>query len=413
MNIGAKIKSLRIRRGLTQKQLASGEMTRELVSLIENGKCNPSLDTIRIISRKLGVSPDCFLSDADHMGTVEELLHSANECLKANLPNQSLERATKALEMCNTWNSEEHMCHVHACIGESYEMLNDRHRAIDAFEMALQRSIAKADRLQTTRYLFRIANNYFHLEDYEKAARYYSRLISLTEGSKKLQHTNVSATIYLGSCHYRLGELALAREMHAHAQIEAKRIFERKLEIEASLGLGGVLYKSGDCDGAIRITETAVGTSRECNNHLLPHLLLNLGIYYSQQRKWDSALTRWNSCIEYCTTRGEWVLMASALEEISRYHLYLGETEKAKEVLLNALDVLDRHENRLLRARIYRGLADLTVKSGACTQALDLYRLSIFLFRSVGAAEEIRVTEQHLRVARENNQAYAPSDMNK
>ncbi len=63
MNIGQKIKSLRIAKMLTQQELAGDSITRNMLSRIENGFALPSLQTLMYISEKLGVPAGYLLSD--------------------------------------------------------------------------------------------------------------------------------------------------------------------------------------------------------------------------------------------------------------------------------------------------------------------------------------------------------------
>lgn len=63
-NLGAKIKSERQRRGLTQEQLAEKvDISLNFMSLIENGR-NMSVDTLIKIAKSLGVTVDYLLSDS-------------------------------------------------------------------------------------------------------------------------------------------------------------------------------------------------------------------------------------------------------------------------------------------------------------------------------------------------------------
>ena len=64
MNIGEKIKRLRTSKLMTQSELAGTEITRNMLSRIENGAAQPSLDTLRYIAKKLNVSPGFLLADA-------------------------------------------------------------------------------------------------------------------------------------------------------------------------------------------------------------------------------------------------------------------------------------------------------------------------------------------------------------
>jgi transcriptional regulator with XRE-family HTH domain len=56
MPVGIRIRELRIKRGLTQSELADGIVTPSMISLIESDRANPSEKVLRAIAEKLGVS---------------------------------------------------------------------------------------------------------------------------------------------------------------------------------------------------------------------------------------------------------------------------------------------------------------------------------------------------------------------
>ena len=64
MHIGEKIKSLRTSKFMTQSELAGTEITRNMLSRIENGAAQPSLDTLKYIASKLNVSAGYLLADS-------------------------------------------------------------------------------------------------------------------------------------------------------------------------------------------------------------------------------------------------------------------------------------------------------------------------------------------------------------
>lgn len=63
MNIGQKIKALRMEKFMTQSELAGSEITRNMLSRIENGAAQPSLDTLRYLAARLNVSPGFLLAE--------------------------------------------------------------------------------------------------------------------------------------------------------------------------------------------------------------------------------------------------------------------------------------------------------------------------------------------------------------
>ncbi|MBQ4071758.1 MAG: helix-turn-helix transcriptional regulator [Clostridia bacterium] len=67
MKLGEKIKTARKMRKLTQKSLAGDKITRNMISRIESGIANPSLDTLKYLARKLSLPLAYLLSDGDDL----------------------------------------------------------------------------------------------------------------------------------------------------------------------------------------------------------------------------------------------------------------------------------------------------------------------------------------------------------
>ena len=63
MNIGDKIKKIRTTKLMTQSELVGSKITRNMLSRIENGAANPSIDTVYYIAERLKVSPGYLLAD--------------------------------------------------------------------------------------------------------------------------------------------------------------------------------------------------------------------------------------------------------------------------------------------------------------------------------------------------------------
>ena len=65
MNIGKKIRSRRLQRGMTQRELAGEEITRNMLSRIENGAALPSIGSLLYLAERLEVSPAYFFDDSE------------------------------------------------------------------------------------------------------------------------------------------------------------------------------------------------------------------------------------------------------------------------------------------------------------------------------------------------------------
>ena len=67
MTLGQKIKAIRVQKKITQSALAKDQITRNMLSAIENDKAQPSLSTLVYIAKCLGVPPEYLLSDKDDL----------------------------------------------------------------------------------------------------------------------------------------------------------------------------------------------------------------------------------------------------------------------------------------------------------------------------------------------------------
>lgn len=63
MNIGEKIRELRLAKFMTQTELAGSRITRNMLSCIENGSAQPSLSTVLYIAGRLGVPAGFLLAE--------------------------------------------------------------------------------------------------------------------------------------------------------------------------------------------------------------------------------------------------------------------------------------------------------------------------------------------------------------
>lgn len=64
MELGQRIRSARLEKGLSQRQLCGSSITRNMLSQIENGSARPSMSTLQILAERLGKPVSYFLDEA-------------------------------------------------------------------------------------------------------------------------------------------------------------------------------------------------------------------------------------------------------------------------------------------------------------------------------------------------------------
>ena len=70
MNIGEKIKQLRTRKLMTQSELAGDSVSRNMLSLIENGRATPSIQTLEAVAAKLKVTPAFLMAEEEEQAVL-------------------------------------------------------------------------------------------------------------------------------------------------------------------------------------------------------------------------------------------------------------------------------------------------------------------------------------------------------
>lgn len=81
MELGQKIKAARLEMGLSQRQLCGEFMTRNMLSLIENGSAKPSMDTLRYLAGQLQKPISFFLEEQAVTSPNEAIMRDARAAL--------------------------------------------------------------------------------------------------------------------------------------------------------------------------------------------------------------------------------------------------------------------------------------------------------------------------------------------
>ena len=104
MEIGEKIKRLRTAKLMTQAELAGSEITRNMLSRIENGAAQPSLGTVMYVAERLGVSPGFLLA-----GEEDDQLYFKSQEIKSIKRIYSDKNFRLCREMCQNseWSDDE------------------------------------------------------------------------------------------------------------------------------------------------------------------------------------------------------------------------------------------------------------------------------------------------------------------
>lgn len=95
MDLGQKLRQARQEAGLSQRQLCADVITRNMLSLIENGSAKPSMDTLQYLAGRLGKPVSYFLEEQAVTSPNQASMAAARQAF-ANRDNAGVLRALEA-----------------------------------------------------------------------------------------------------------------------------------------------------------------------------------------------------------------------------------------------------------------------------------------------------------------------------
>ncbi len=118
VRIGEKLKHLRNSRGLTQRELAEGIVSRNMLSMIESGNALPSIETLLLISDALDVPAGYFFANDS-----EELMYGKRDVIGTVYRLMSEKRFSDAVQICEPYAKSDGemrlctaVCHLYTAV---------------------------------------------------------------------------------------------------------------------------------------------------------------------------------------------------------------------------------------------------------------------------------------------------------
>lgn len=82
MELGKRLKEVRLALGLSQRELCGDEITRNMLSQIENGSAKPSMDTLKYLAARLGKPVSYFLEEETVTSPNQSVMAAARKARK-------------------------------------------------------------------------------------------------------------------------------------------------------------------------------------------------------------------------------------------------------------------------------------------------------------------------------------------
>lgn len=326
--VGERLRSARERAGLSQRQLSFSGCSPAYISRIESGDRIPSLQLLRELGRRLGVSEDWLatgLEDGDEPGGT---LLEAEVALRLDDLDLAERLYAEMLE------NDADRAHAHAGLGQVAYRRGDPRAAIEHFERALE--LYGADEC--------------HFPDLADS---------------------------LGRAYAMVGELESAIAVFERCVHEAERSGDALERIRFELLLGDALIDSGNFGRAEEVLGQALALGKDSLN---PGVRVNL--YWTQSRLHaerndpETAARYARRALELLRMTEDTYRTARAHQLLAHIELDRGNPDEALELLHDGWPLLERSGNALERAQYRieeaRAQAKLGLKEEAAALAMQI-----------------------------------------
>ncbi len=380
------LRQARLKAGLSLAQVAGSDLTRQAVHLIETGKVRPSMRSLQIIARRLGVSAMSFQLHLDagaemphrRAAELERLCERQRFDEVVELASQLLAQETSPYisafahlyvgrGLAELGRPEEALPHLRRAqrlfkleddpwsAAEAREWqavalyLKQDVRAVVVVEDALERYRSLEPRRPEVeaRMVERLATFLVRRLDYVRAQRCYEQALQIA--GPVLDLTRLGRIYHgLGRCCYSLGETRrgielVSRAVALYAVENDLRPAQARIalpRVENDLGL--MLLREGQSERAEELFQSALHGFQEAGaERLQSHVLLSLAEARQRQGRLGDAVDLNERALELAQRLDEWRAEATANRQLGEIHELRREHALADQGFQRALAILD------------------------------------------------------------------------
>lgn len=318
---------------MTQSQLGAAELTKGFISLVEKGRAQPSIDTLRLLARRLQIPIGYLLEDSGALGE--------------NAVRATLRTAWVALK-------QGKLAEAHAEFAAALSAAQEQHDATAEADSRIGLGSAVAG-----------------LRDFEQAVDHLRRGREVAEAARNGQHL-ARISYVLGQIEAARRNLAAAREhfLHGYQVASEHGCPDRSLIGDLLLALGQAAAESGDHEEAARWYREAVtllGPTQDLEQEADAHA--RLGAQARERGAHEVALGHLARAEHAFETVAALRRLAQAQNWLGTVLLEDGKPDEAIAHLQHALLIAERTGDDVGRARGLVGLAQALMSTGAFSQA--------------------------------------------
>ncbi|HXV03302.1 MAG TPA: tetratricopeptide repeat protein [Gaiellaceae bacterium] len=409
--MGRRLREARERAGLSQRQLSFDGCSPAYISRIEAGERIPSLQLLREMGRRLGVSEDWLATGLDRdllaedrtlldaeialrfneLDSAEELYEKALENAATNTERaRSLaglgqiafergdpRRAVQQLEQALSVSGEEaaDQPSLADTLGRSYAMLDDLEPAIRLFRQSLERANRRKNSPEAVRFGVLLANAYIDNNEFDEAREVLEQTVDKAENARD---PVFRARIYwsLSRLHALQGEPGDAAR-YARKALELLELTEHTTyAARAHQLLAHVELDRGNADEALGLLDRGLPLIVESSNQV------DEALFHLERARALAQLGRSEEATALAQRSAEMLENASPGDAgrgyaiVAEIYADLGDRTRAIQTYGRAAELLQSSPSRYV-LEVYAKLADLLEEEGRKDEALEVLKRAV------------------------------------
>lgn len=372
--LGAKIRELRIAKGLTQEALAGGEMTPGLISQIESDRVAPSARVMAIISKQLGVLPKALIEEVEARSEQVQTIRIARERLQigdgAGADALLTELQTASVLYLSSGELNLELAMAKELQGE-FEQAEALYREVElAAFMTSDPALGVSCMQRQGDYMERKGRLNLAFYCYSQALR------ALRAVQSPAPATRIAVNRSLAICAYRLGDSqkALPFAQEAYQLLQTYPDLQELAEVTHLLS--ALLMETGQANKALDYASEAVSLYSELESpESLTDAQMNQAIVYRLLGDYASAMALWPRIIADYYEQKRSGRQATAWTERALCEGQLNRQEDAKRSLERSQTIADKGSREL--AEVLRVRGDIALAEKRNEEALRNYEASL------------------------------------
>lgn len=382
------IRQARIQAGLSLAQVAGTDLTRQAVHLIETGKVRPSLNSLRIVTDRVGVSIDSVLLNPEATVGVGRPVQELEALIKGQHYQLALERGQRLIDDAAS-SSGGALVHYYLGqalfhLGRPLEALNRLRKAREFFDADGNDRLA-AESMDWEAQALHLAEDNHALSVAERALDRYRR------ADGRPPETEARLLEHLGTIHAGRGDFQAARACYGEALRTAGKVRDLARIARIYHGLSMCYFRIGDSTRAIDLmmkAETLYEAEQRINeappNLDLPRVENDLGMLLMYAGDFGRAEERFESALRRLTEMGVDRLRSYFLLSLGELRGLQGRHKDGLRVVEQAIEMAQRLGETRAMAEGYQQLGVLRAAIGDEELAVAAFQQSLVILEDAG-----------------------------